>query len=249
MGSPALPGVGGAPDTTQTALNNVLPLARNSEAPVGVGAVPDTIQTALTNVARPAGFFSKFFYKTALPFKIFFYICAFIIDFIAFVCTLGNFSLLGKGTLGLSGLSKRLDAELAQKSEANEARNRRIQVQRELELEAITRFEEKANRFRALKMAIRGGLRREVIVRIFEDFPPQDQEKIKRAMWDFSEGNRANADDWAGRVIYNQIQLADETDVRADIQRHTDITLDGGLFYIAVDKIIRDLYHESFLGI
>ncbi len=90
-----------------------------------------------------------------------------------------------------------------------------------------------------VKASIDSGLTRGDVVRTFKTLSHELQELVKLKMWELAEGtDRANADNWAGRIIDNQIQLPDETRVRADIERHTDITAADSLFVRALDNRI-----------
>ncbi len=225
----AAPEVLGAPtDAAQAASTNASPIARASGSPAGVGAVSDTIQAPSANVAvtdESIGFCSELRDRIFFFFEACSLLYLLILDFFLFICSLGNYSLEPEETLVLGP------------TEAQELETR--QAQRSLFfLEEENRIEPRQARFRALQKALFMGFCREVIVRVFEDFPSEEQEEIKLEMWNLAEGSRANAGDWAGRVIRGDVRLPDETEVRADIQQHTDITAHRSLLSVALNNVI-----------
>ncbi len=92
-------------------------------------------------------------------------------------------------------------------------------------------------------------LEKDEVVRAFGLLNGDVQELIKGEMWrlageDIVDSNhpglneRQPAEDWAGRVIRNEIQIQGEDVPRADIQRYVDITAENSLLRRAIDSVI-----------
>ncbi|MGE0670977.1 MAG: hypothetical protein AB7H48_12650 [Parachlamydiales bacterium] len=101
----------------------------------------------------------------------------------------------------------------------------------------------------ALRTAIASNLGRDEVVVAFALLAADVQDAVKGTMWNLAgadivdENNlqpneRQNADDWAGRVIRNELQAAGEGAPRADIQRYAGITDANSLFRRAIDAVI-----------
>ncbi|MGE0669451.1 MAG: hypothetical protein AB7H48_07010 [Parachlamydiales bacterium] len=82
----------------------------------------------------------------------------------------------------------------------------------------------------------------------FDALPAETQLKIKYSMWALA-GQQIDPsspqpydrcdgdDDWAGRIIRNEVQMAPETDDRADIAHHIDLAADGSIFRQALEIV------------
>jgi len=101
----------------------------------------------------------------------------------------------------------------------------------------------------ALRTAIASNLGRDEVVVAFALLAADVQDAVKGTMWNLAGADiadaanvqpdeRQNADDWSGRVIRNELQVAPETAPRADIQRYADITAPNSLFRRAIDAVI-----------
>lgn len=95
-----------------------------------------------------------------------------------------------------------------------------------------------------------GNMDRDEAVLQFSALPEELRTAIKAAMWtlagndiddenDLQPYERQNTDDWAGRVIRNEVQLAGEEE-QQDIKRYTDILAQDSLFRRAIDKVFQE---------
>lgn len=195
----------------------------------GVAATPDTIQTAQTEA--PASTESKGF-------------CAQIGGFFKGIAD-GIASFFASIFSKIKSLF--VKAETAAETPANTAANTTT-TNEATGAATGTTTAPVATPLEALRTAVGSGLGRDEVVAAFALLPADVQDNVKGTMWmlagaDIDPTNpqptdRANADDWAGRVIRNEVQVTGELAPRADIQHYANITDANSLFRRAMDVVI-----------
>lgn len=215
------------PAATATATATQNATAANTATPGGVAATPDTIQTAQTPAAEATE--SKGF-------------CAQIGAFFkGFADGIANF---------FSSIFSKIKSLFvkAEVTPAQTATNTTAQTGAATGAATGTTTPI-ATPLEALRTAIASNLGRDDVVAAFALLAPEVQDAVKGTMWNLAGADildplnvqpdeRQNADDWAGRVIRNEVRVAGEAANRADIARYADITADNSLFRRAIDAVI-----------
>ncbi|MBS0652207.1 MAG: hypothetical protein JSR39_01630 [Verrucomicrobia bacterium] len=204
-------------------------VAANTATSQGVAATPDTIQTAQT---APEAAESKGF-------------CAQIGGFFKGIAD-GIASFFASIFSKIKSLF--VKAEATAETPANTAANATTTPDATATATNTATATVTATPLEALRTAVGSGLGRDEVVAAFALLDAAVQDNVKGTMWmlagqDIDPMNaqphdRANADDWAGRVIRNEVQVTGEVAPRADIQHYANITDANSLFRRAMDVVI-----------
>jgi hypothetical protein len=220
------------PAATATATADATVVA-NTATPTGVAATPDTIQTAQTPAAEATE--SKGF-------------CAQIGSFFKGIAD-GIASFFSSIFSKIKSLFVKAEETPAQ-TPANTATNTPAQTGAATGTTgATTATPPAATPLEALRTAIASNLGRDEVVVAFALLAADVQDAVKGTMWNLAgaeivdalniqPNERQNADDWAGRVIRNEVQVTGELAPRADIARYAAITDANSLFRRAIDAVI-----------